>query len=70
MKNYETIKSVMRNLINKWFKSEVKTYQGAMLRYFYAPMVGVWLAVAIVCGFVIGFDEVWRYWRVATLRHF
>ena len=63
-----TINPVMRKLINKWFKSEVKTYQGAMLRYFYAPMVGVWLAVAIVCGFVIGFDEVWRYWRVAFLN--
>ena len=70
MKNYETIKSVMRNLINKWFKSEVKTYQGAMLRYFYAPVIGFALVLAIVCGFVIGFDEVWRYWRVATLRHF
>ena len=39
----------MRNLINKWFKSEVKTSQGAMLRYFYAPEIGVWLTVAIVC---------------------
>jgi len=58
----------MRNLINKWFKSEVKTYQGAMLRYFYAPVIGVWLTVAIVCGFVIGFDEVWRFWRVVGLN--
>ena len=58
----------MRNLINKWFKSEVKTYQGAMLRYFYAPVIGVWLTVAIVCGFAIGFDEVWRFWRVVGLN--
>jgi hypothetical protein len=58
----------MKNLINKWFKSEVKTYEGAMLRYFYAPMVGVWLTVAIVAGFVTGFDEVWRYWRVVGLN--
>ena len=58
----------MRNLINKCFRNEVKTYEGAMLRYFYAPMIGVWLVVAIVCGFVIGFDEVWRYWRVAALN--
>ena len=58
----------MKNLINKWFRNEVKTYEGAMLRYFYAPMIGVWLVVAIVCGFVIGFDEVWRYWRVAFLN--
>ena len=58
----------MRKLINKWFLSEVNTYTGAMLRYFYAPMVGVWLAVAIVAGFGIGFDEVWRYWRVAFLN--
>ncbi len=58
----------MKNLINKWFLSEVKTAEGAMLRYFYAPMAGVWLAVAIVAGFVTGFDEVWRYWRVAFLN--
>ena len=58
----------MRKLINKWFKSEVKTYQGAMLRYFYAPVIGVWLTVAIVCGFVIGLDEVWRDWRVTFLN--
>ena len=57
--NCETIKSVMR---------DIKNYQEAMLRYYYAPMVGVWLAVAIVCGFVIGFDEVWRYWRVVGLN--
>ena len=63
-----TINPVMRNLINKWFKSEVKTYQGAMLRYFYAPVIGFALVLAIVCGFVIGFDEVWRYWRVAALN--
>ena len=62
--------TIMRNLINKWFRSEVKTYQGATLRYFYAPVIGFALILAIVCGFVIGFDEVWRYWRVAALRHF
>ena len=39
-----------------------------MLRDLYAPMVGVWLAVAIVAGFGIGFDEVGRYWRVAFLN--
>jgi hypothetical protein len=47
---------------------EIKNYKEAMFRYYYAPMIGVWLTVAIVCGFVIGFDEVWRYWRVAALN--
>ena len=47
---------------------DIKNYKEAMLRYYYAPMVGVWLAVAIVCGFVIGFDEVWRYGRVVGLN--
>ena len=47
---------------------KIKNYQEAMLRYFYAPMIGAWLAVAIVCGFVIGLDEVWRYWRVVGLN--
>jgi len=47
---------------------DIKNYKEAMLRYYYAPMTGVWLAVAIVCGFVIGFDEVWRYWRVVGLN--
>ena len=61
-----TINPVMRKLINKWFKSEVKTYQGAMLRYFYAPVIGFTLVLAIVFGFVIVFDEVYRYWRVAA----
>jgi uncharacterized membrane protein YhiD involved in acid resistance len=46
----------------------VKTYQGATLRYFYAPVIGFALVLAIVCGFVIGFDEVWRYWRVVGLN--
>ena len=58
----------MRKLINKWFKDEVKNYQGAMLRYFYAPVIGFTLVLAIVCGFVIWFDEVFRYWRVAALN--
>ena len=49
---------------------KVKNYQEAMLRYFYAPMVGLWLAVAIVSGFVIGLDEVWRYWRAVGLNLF
>ena len=49
---------------------KIKNYQGAMFRYFYAPMVGVRLTVAIVCGFVIGLDEVWRYWRVVGLNLF
>jgi len=49
---------------------KIKNYQEAMLRYFYAPMVGAWLTVAIVCGFVIGLDEVWRYWRVVGLNLF
>ena len=47
---------------------KVKNYQEAMLRYFYAPVIGFALVLAIVCGFVIGFDEVWRYWRVAALN--
>jgi len=63
-----TINPVMRNLINKWFRNEVKTATGAMFRYFYAPVIGFTLVLAIVCGFVIGFDEVWRYWRVAALN--
>tara|TARA_Y100000034_G_scaffold6779_1_gene7505 strand:+ start:899 stop:1054 length:156 start_codon:yes stop_codon:yes gene_type:complete len=49
---------------------KIKNYEEAMLRYFYAPMAGVWLTVAIVAGFVIGFDEVWRYWRVVGLNLF
>ena len=53
---------------NIFVMRDIKNYKEAMLRYYYAPMVGVWLAVAIVCGFVIGFDEVWRYWRVVGLN--
>ena len=49
----------MKKIINKWFKSELKTAEGAMLRYFYAPVIGFTLVLAVVCGFVIGFDEVW-----------
>ena len=63
-----TIIPVMRKLINKWFKNELKTPEGAMLRYFYAPVIGFTLVLAIVYGFVIGFDEVYRYWRVAALN--
>ena len=48
--------------------SETKDYKKAMLRYFYAPVIGFALVLAIVCGFVIGFDEVFRYWRVAALN--
>ena len=58
----------MRNLINKWFRTIEVTYQEAMLRYFYAPVIGFALVLAVVCGFVIGFDEVFRYWRVAALN--
>ena len=58
----------MKKIINKWFKSELKTGEGAMLRYFYAPVISFALVLAVVCGFVIGFDEVWRYWRVAFLN--
>ena len=47
---------------------KVKNYQEAMLRYFYAPVIGFTLVLAVVCGFVIGFDEVWRYWRVVGLN--
>ena len=51
--------------------SETKNYKEAyqkMLRYYYAPVIGFTLVLAIVCGFVIGFDEVYRYWRVAFLN--
>jgi hypothetical protein len=48
--------------------SETKDYKEAMLRYYYAPVIGFALVLAIVCGFVIGFDEVFRYWRVAFLN--
>ena len=58
----------MKKIINKWFKNELKTPEGAMLRYFYAPVISFTLLLAVVCGFYIGFDEVWRYWRVAFLN--
>jgi hypothetical protein len=45
-----------------------KDWRKAMLRYYYAPVIGFALVLAIVCGFVIGFDEVYRYWRVAFLN--
>ena len=51
--------------------SETKNFKDcrkAMLRYYYAPVIGFALVLASVCGFVIGFDEVWRYWRVAFLN--
>jgi|TARA_Y100000310_G_scaffold180910_1_gene180809 hypothetical protein len=47
---------------------DFKDWRKAMLRYYYAPVIGFTLVLAIVCGFVIGFDEVWRYWRVAFLN--
>ena len=47
---------------------KVKNYKEAMLRYFYAPVIGFTLVLAITCGFVIGFDEVWRFWRVVGLN--
>jgi hypothetical protein len=47
---------------------KIKNYKEAMLRYYYAPVVGFLLVVAIVCGYVIGFDEVFRYWRVVALN--
>jgi hypothetical protein len=58
----------MKKIINKWFRNELKTPEGAMLRYFYAPVISFTLLLAVVCGFYIGFDEVWRYWRVAFLN--
>ena len=47
---------------------KIKNYKEAMIRYYYAPIIGFLLVLAIVCGFVIGFDEVWRYWRVVGLN--
>ena len=47
---------------------KVKNYKEAMFRYYYAPVIGFTLVLAIVCGFVIGFDEVFRYWRVVVLN--
>jgi hypothetical protein len=49
---------------------KVKNYKEAMLRYFYAPRVGAWLVVAVIAGVTTGFDEVLRYWRVASLNLF
>ncbi len=48
--------------------SKIKNYKEKMLRYFYAPVTGFALVLAIICGFAIGFDEVWRYWRVSFLN--
>ena len=47
---------------------KIKNYKEAMIRYYYVPIIGFLLVLAIVCGFVIGFDEVWRYWRVVGLN--
>jgi hypothetical protein len=48
--------------------SETKNYKEKMFQYFYAPMIGVWLTVAVVAGFATGFDEIFRYWRVVGLN--
>ena len=48
--------------------SETKNYKEKMFRYFYAPMIGVWLTVAVVAGFATGFAEIFRYWRVVGLN--
>ena len=49
-------------------KDNKEGWRQAMLRYYYAPVIGFTLVLATVCGFVIGFDEVFRYWRVAFLN--
>jgi len=73
------IATVMKPNKGLTFKSEsvilitmrkIKDYREAMLRYYYAPVIGFALVLAVVCGFVIGFDEVWRYWRVVGLNLF
>ena len=31
-------------------------------------MILAFLVVAVICGFIIGFDEIFRYWRVVALN--